>query len=163
MVILIRIKLVVKELSSCFTPHWPSATIMVVFFIAMMMVICMVVICMIMIVFICMVMIVVVCMVSIILAMVVIAAIIYVIVRIAVAVLKFVDSDESVIVLVTIIEQSGLLLSTLVSEVIISIEFLLVHSVIVSKQELIEDFTCFVCTIVWFIRGMTIVCTACRS
>ena len=75
--------------------------------------------------------------------MIVITAIIYVIVRMTVAVLEFVDSKELVIVLIANVEENRLFLFTIVSQVIISIKFLLVHCIIVSKQELIEDLTSF--------------------
>ena len=80
--------------------------------------------------------------------MVVIAAIVYVIIRVAITMLEFILSEETIIVLITLVEKNALFLFAIVSEVIISIKFLLVHSLIISKQELMENLICLFITLI---------------
>ena len=66
----------------------------------------------------------------------------------AIAVFKLVDGDETIIIFIAVIEKCTLHLFSFVFQMIIRSEFLLVHGLIRSKQELVEytsgqDFTSF--------------------
>ena len=61
----------------------------------------------------------------------------------AVTVFKLVDSDKSVIICITVIEELTLNLFTLVSQMIVRSKFLLIQCLIISEQEIVENFSSF--------------------